>query len=174
MTFIFFLRRHECKTHLLDTLNIRVGLMKKILEAFEKNFRAKNEDFHRIFESDLDAKFWMLKKTHESLISVLRIGLVCRTFLIFLRLQRPESNASFTYLDHDRVTSRKFFRSVWKNAASWKIFSKSSSVASLTWFGATWFDTTFRLNYVDAEPLRRIRTLCKDVVSQEKSSDNLA
>ena len=57
--------------------------MRIFLEAFEKNFRAKNEDFHRIFESDLDAKFWMLKKTHESLISVLRIGLVCRTFLIF-------------------------------------------------------------------------------------------
>ena len=57
--------------------------MKNFLETFEKNFRAKNEDFHRIFESDLDAKFWMLKKTHESLISGLRIGLVCRTFLIF-------------------------------------------------------------------------------------------
>ena len=58
----FFLRKLEGKTHLLDTLNICVGLMKKILEAFEKNFQAKNEDFHRIFESDLDAKFWMLKK----------------------------------------------------------------------------------------------------------------
>ena len=136
----FFLRKLEGKTHLLDILNIRVGLMKNFLEAFEKNFRAKNEDFHRIFESHLVAKFWMLKKTHESLISVLRIGLVCRTFLIFLRSQRPESNASFKYLDHDRVTSRNFFRSVWKNAARWKIFSKSSSVASLTWFGATWYE----------------------------------
>ena len=107
----FFLRKLEGKTHLLDTLNICVGLMKNFLETFEKKFRAKNEDFHRIFESDLDAKFWMLKKTHESLISVLRIGLVCRTFLIFLRLQRAESSASFKYLDHDRATSRKFFRS---------------------------------------------------------------
>ena len=60
----FFLRKLEGKTHLLDTLNICVGLMKNFLETFEKNFRAKNEDFHRIFESDLDAKFWMLKKTH--------------------------------------------------------------------------------------------------------------
>ena len=75
---------------------------------------------------------------------MLRIGLVCRTFLIFLRLQRSESNASFKYLDHDRVTSRKCFRSVWKNAALWKIFSKSSSVASLTWFGATWFQKSTR------------------------------
>ena len=90
MTFILFLRKLEGKTHPLDTLNVRVGLMKNFLETFEKNFRAKNEDFHRILESDLDAKFWMLKKTHESLISVLRIELVCRTFLIFLRLERTE------------------------------------------------------------------------------------
>ena len=81
--------------------------MKNFLEAFEKKNRAKNEDFHRIFEFDLDAE-----KTHESLISVLRIGLVCRMFLIFLRLQRAESNACFKYLDDDRVTSRKFFISV--------------------------------------------------------------
>ena len=57
--------------------------LKKILEGFEKKSRAKNEDFHRIFESDLDAKFWMLKKTHESFISVLKIELVGRMFLIF-------------------------------------------------------------------------------------------
>ena len=59
----FFYIKLEGKTHFLDTLNIDVGLTEKdFLEAFEKRFRAKNEDFHRIFESDWDAKFWMLKK----------------------------------------------------------------------------------------------------------------
>ena len=42
---------------------MRVGHMyEKVFRGVQKNFRAKNEDFHRIFESDLDAKFWMLKK----------------------------------------------------------------------------------------------------------------
>ena len=61
-------------------------------------------------------------KTHESLISVLRIGLVCRMFLIFLRLQRAESNASFKYLDHDRVTSRKFLEAFEKTQHVEKYF----------------------------------------------------
>ena len=39
--FHFFLRKLKRKTHLLDTLNIRVGLMKNFLETFEKKFSSK-------------------------------------------------------------------------------------------------------------------------------------
>ena len=82
----FFLRKQWGKTHLLDTLNITIGRMKKILKAFEKKFRAKNEDFHRIFESDFGMRIWNLEKTHALHISKLIIRLVCRTLLIFSRL----------------------------------------------------------------------------------------
>ena len=65
-----------------------------------------------IFESHFGIRILNLEKTDALHISELIIELVCRTFLMFSRLQRPKSNADFTYLDHVRVTSRKFFRNV--------------------------------------------------------------
>ena len=37
-------------------------IAKEHFKSHIKIFKKKNENFHKIFESDLDTKFWMLKK----------------------------------------------------------------------------------------------------------------